>query len=264
VNRRRAERAACIGELEAAGCAVRASRLSPVGIAIEDGSPYACAAFSEGRITPQAEGSQLVGLLLAPQPGESVLDACAGSGGKSAHLAELMDDAGLVVAMDRQARGFRRLRRECARLGLASVRPVAGDAAEPPFRSSRAFARVLVDAPCSGLGTLREHPEIRWRRQPADLERFAEVQRRLLSRALELVRPGGWVVYATCTIARAENEGVVGAVLEEAGVGARIVDARTALPPSAHEAVDEATGVLRTLPHRHGTGGFYGALLKRL
>ncbi len=263
VNRLRVERGTCVRELEAAGCAVRPTRLSPAGIAVEEGSPYGSAAFADGRITPQSEGSQLVAFLVAPQPGEFVLDACAGGGGKSTHLAELMEDAGLVVAMDRRPGRFQRLRRECVRLGLRSIRPVTGDAGEPPFRSSSTFARLLVDAPCSGLGTLREHPEIRWRRRPDDLGRFAEAQRRILEGALALVRRGGWVVYATCTIAQAENEGVVRAVLE-AGERAKVVDARTLLPSSAHEAVEDTAGALRTLPHRHDTGGFYGALLKRL
>jgi len=262
VNRLRGARDACVNELKEAGWDVEATRLSPVGISVGDGSVYGSAAFVEGRVTPQAEGSQLVSLLLAPERGEWVLDACAGSGGKSTHLAELTDDAGVVVALDRRPAGFGHLRRECARLGLGSVHPAVGDAGRPPFRCPSNLARILVDAPCSGLGTLREHPEIRWRRRPEDLQRFSRIQRRILAEALALLRPGGWAVYATCTVAHAENEQVVEAVLGGGG-SARVVDARTVLPACSHDAVD-ANGVLRTLPHRHGTGGFFGALLKRL
>ena len=143
-----------------------------------------------------------------PQPGDRVLDACAAPGGKATHMAELMRNRGEIVAIDINSRGIARLRRMARRLGLAILHPAVADALTWHPDEAR-FDRVLVDAPCSGLGTLRQHPEIKWKRKPEDIAARANVQRRLLRRASEWVRPGGVLVYATCTITREENDDVL-------------------------------------------------------
>jgi 16S rRNA (cytosine967-C5)-methyltransferase len=153
-----------------------------------------------------------VGLLLAPQPGERILDACAAPGGKSTHLAELMGDQGEVWAIDRSAARLRRVEINGARLGLQSIQVLAADAsglaeAKPEWCSS--FDRILLDAPCSGLGTLARHADARWRMAPGAIEELAVLQQQLLAGLLPLLKPGGQLVYATCTVHPAENGALI-------------------------------------------------------
>ena len=165
----------------------------------------------------------------------------------------LLEGRGLVVALDRRPGGVRRVRDEAVRLGAACVEAAVGDARRPPF--VRPFDAVLVDAPCSGLGTLRRHPELRWRRRAEDIARLAALQREILAGAAPLVRPGGVLVYAVCTLAREENEDVVewfrtrhpAFVLEGPALSPDLVT---------------PTGYLRTLPHRHDLDGFFAARLR--
>jgi len=159
------------------------------------------------------------------------------------------------VALDPRPAGARRVRSEAARLGAAAVRVLVADAGRPPLAGG--FDAVLVDAPCSGLGTLRRHPELRWRRRPEDVARLAVLQREILAGVAPLVRPGGVLVYAVCTLAREENEDVVGALLAAAPRFA--LERADGFVPAA--VVDEA-GFLRTLPHRHGLDGFFAARLR--
>jgi 16S rRNA (cytosine967-C5)-methyltransferase len=157
-------------------------------------------AVVEGRATPQDEASMQVASLLDPQPGDRVLDVCAAPGGKTTAIAELMGDRGEVLAHDRALEKLPGIAASAARLGLRSVRTIE---VLPP--AAERFDRVLVDAPCSGLGTLRRHPEIRWRFDPAELDRVERVQRALLADAAARVRPGGALVYSVCTVTRREG-----------------------------------------------------------
>jgi 16S rRNA (cytosine967-C5)-methyltransferase len=158
-----------------------------------------------------------------------------------------------VLALDARPAGVSRVRAEAARLGAAAVRAVAGDARHPPL--AHAFDAVLVDAPCTGLGTLRRHPEVRWRRQPEDVTRLAALQRAILAGVAPLVRRNGVLVYAVCTLTREENEDVVASFLA--------IHPRFALEPApAPSALLTADGYLRTLPHRHGLDGFFAARLR--
>jgi 16S rRNA (cytosine967-C5)-methyltransferase len=208
----------------------------------------------------QGEASQLVGFLAAPRPGDRVLDACAAPGGKTTHLAELMDNRGEILALDANARGVKRVERTAQRLGLSVVRTAVTDATtwRPP---NDRFDGVLVDAPCSGLGTLRQHPEVKWRRTPDDVRALARLQRILLLHLADRVRPGGTLVYATCTLSTEENEEVLAALLRERS-DFTVDDPRPLLPDTARALVDP-TDVLRTFPHRHGLDGFFAARLKR-
>jgi 16S rRNA (cytosine967-C5)-methyltransferase len=160
--------------------------------------------------------------------------------------------------VDRNGAGLQQLRRDVARLGLGNVVAVQTDASALPLGDWAADA-VLVDAPCSGLGTLRQHPEIRWRRRPDDIAALAALQTRLLAAAARHVRPGGALVYSTCTISAAENEAIVDQFLA-AHPEFAIDDPRRHLPEAAHDLID-ARGFLRTYPHRHGLDGFFAARL---
>ena len=261
VNRARIGSDALAAALAADGIASQPGAVSVDALVVEPhGDPSELPGFREGHYTLQAEASQLVVALLDPPPGGRVLDVCAAPGGKTTAAAERVGPTGRVVAMDRNRAGVQLLRREAARLGLSNVAALQTDASALPLGDWAADA-VLVDAPCSGLGTLRQHPEIRWRRRPEDIAALAALQTRLLAAAAEHVRPGGVLVYATCTISAAENEAVVDAFLADHADFA-IDDPRPHLPGAAHELIDDR-GFLRTFPHRHGLDGFFAARLAR-
>ena len=192
--------------------------------------------FAGGAYQPQSRASMLVAPALDPQPGERVLDLCAAPGGKTTHLAARMGDDGTILAVERHPGRAKALARTATRLRAACVEVVVGDAEQLDLPDR--FDRVLVDPPCSGLGTLQGHPDLRWRMTPERVEELAELQRRILQRALKATRPGGTLVYSTCTLTRRENEDV----LRAAGVE----------PASVH----------RTLPHRDGTEGFTISVLR--
>jgi 16S rRNA (cytosine967-C5)-methyltransferase len=210
-----------------------------------------------GVVVPQGEASQLVALLVAAQAGERILDACAAPGGKTAYLAHAVGTAGSVTAVDASRGAGRRIE---ALLEACNVRARIIEDRVENVALAEPYDAVLVDAPCSGLGTLREHPEIRWRRTPADLAGFAEKQTRILRSAASHVRRGGRLVYATCTIARAENDDVVDKFL------AQCPDFAAGDPVDAHPALrlllDERCR-MRTFPHHHDMAGFFAARLIR-
>src|SRR4051812_22578723 len=180
--------------------------------------------YAAGAFTPQSRASQLVAPIVDPQPGERVLDLCAAPGGKTTHLAALMDVRGEVVAVERHPGRARALRASAARMHAANVRVVVADAKK--LRDEDGFDRVLLDPPCSGLGTLRSHPDLRWRVTPQAIRRLATEQDALLAAARGLLRPDGVLVYSVCTISPAEE---------------RL----------------EAGDAVRTAPDRDGTDGFY-------
>jgi 16S rRNA (cytosine967-C5)-methyltransferase len=261
-NRLRAEPEAVMQEIRAYGVGATPSHFAPDAIVLEHGGdPAALPGFAEGRFSSQSEASQIVALLIAAQRGDRVLDACAAPGGKATYLAELLQDEGEVVAVDRDEQGLAYLQEAARRLGLRCIRTVPGDVAEFVTGFGEHFDAVLVDAPCSGLGTLREHPEIRWRRTPESIADVVRTQRRLLDAVAGAVRPGGVLVYATCTLTTVENEAVVADFLTHRD-GFAIQDPRPYLPPNAHLFVDDA-GFFRTYPRGHGLDGFFAVRLQR-
>jgi 16S rRNA (cytosine967-C5)-methyltransferase len=262
VNSVKVDRAHVIAEWQAGGLRAAPTRYSPVGISLDGAgtAPETLPGHETGWLTAQGEASQLVGFLVGPRPGDRVLDACAAPGGKTTHLAELMGDRGEVVALDIHARGLERLARSAQRLGLSIVRAQIADAMQWRI-PTQAFDCVLIDAPCSGLGTLRQHPEVKWRRTPEDIRNLSTLQGQLLHRLSDAVRPGGVLVYSTCTLSRDENEAVLTAFLRERPAFT-VDDPRPFLPEDARELVD-GEGMLRTFPHRHGLDGFFAARLKR-
>jgi 16S rRNA (cytosine967-C5)-methyltransferase len=208
------------------------------------------------------EASALVVRLLDPQPGERVLDVCAGGGGKAALTAMLMEDRGEVAAIDVNPRALRRLEDARRRLGTTIVRPMRADAREAG-RQFRGWAdRVLVDAPCTGLGTVRRHPEVRWHREPADVSRLADLQGTILEGVADCVRSGGFLVYAVCSREPEEGEEVIAQFLarhpefsRDSSLPAFFVGRRESLLTE---------GCIATWPHRHDADGFFAARLRRL
>ena len=256
------QRPALMLRLEAAGVGCTPGRFAADAVHIEGTDPHALPGWRSGDFSVQSEASQLIAAIVDPRPGMRVLDACAAPGGKANHLAELMDDHGVVVALDHRRRGAHAIAANARRLGLRSVATLALDARHGASALPRAsFDRVLVDAPCSGLGTLRAHPEIRWRRTPRDIERLAARQREILEGVTPLVKPGGAIVYATCTLSDEENEGVVRSWL---AAHPELVRESVApfLPPAARGLVDQ-DGALVALPHRDGLDGFYAVRARR-
>lgn len=234
------------------------ARYAPDGIVITRGSAREAAA--RGEFVVQDEASQLVALLAGADPGRLVLDTCASPGGKATAVAATIDGRGRVIACDVRDRRMGLLRRTVAATGARNVDLVQADLMAPlPFVAR--FSTVIVDAPCSGLGTLRRDPDIRWRRTASDLPVLAAAQRTMLENAAAVVAPGGRLVYATCSTEPEENEDVVRWFLG-GHAQFRSVPAGRAHASLAGELVDEA-GCLRTEPDRHALEGFFGAVFER-
>ncbi|WP_408895472.1 RsmB/NOP family class I SAM-dependent RNA methyltransferase [Nocardioides sp. R1-1] len=236
---------------------------SPYGVVLDGGDPAAVPAVADGRAGVQDEGSQLVALALASAPvegrDERWVDLCAGPGGKASLLAALAAERGAAVTgVELHHHRARLVARAAAGRGLAGV--VQADATRAPFVDSSAD-RILLDAPCTGLGALRRRPEARWRRTPADLDELVALQRRLLAEAVRVLRPGGALLYATCSPVRAETAEVVAATLA-AHDGVRLDDVRPHLP-AVPEAAGPLDGTVQLWPHRHGTDAMFLALLRR-
>jgi 16S rRNA (cytosine967-C5)-methyltransferase len=234
------DRDALVAELRAAGLEASAGVHAPEAVRVPGADPRALAAVTEGRATPQDEASMLVVHAAGARPGERVLDLCAAPGGKATHLAQLVGPTGSVVAVDLHEHRARRVTQAAARLGLDNVEVLVGDARRLPLGADDRFDVVLVDAPCSGLGTGRRRPEVRWRRTPEDVADLAALQQELLAAALGRVRPGGRLTYAVCTWTHAETDAVA--------------DALEAAHP---ELVPE--GRRQLLPDVDGTDGMYHA-----
>jgi 16S rRNA (cytosine967-C5)-methyltransferase len=236
--------------LAAEGVATRPGRLAPACLVVTSARPnvYGLGSHRAGLFEVQDEGSQLLGVAVGARPGESVLDLCAGAGGKTLLLAADVGAGGRVHAADPDGERLARLRRRAARAGAAAIVAVHG--AAPP--AGLVVDRVLVDAPCSELGAFRRGPDVRWRVDPAAFGALPALQLAILRRGATHVRPGGALVYATCTFRRAEDEAVALA-FEAAHPGfARVA-------PAVDPAVLGPDGFLRAFPHRHGTDGFFAA-----
>ncbi len=255
VNPRRTTVEALTAELEGSGAHVGRGALVEDALVVRGiGDPRALPAVRHGRATPQDQGSQAVVAVLGPEPGERVLDVAAAPGGKATAAAELMDDRGLVVAVDLHPGRARLVRDAGERTGLRCVRPVVADGRSLPVAGD-AFDRVLVDAPCSGLGVLRRRPDARWRVQPGDVRDLAALQLELLAAAALAVRPGGRLVYAVCTLTRAETLDVDSWAVEH-------LPGFVAVAPPGPPWRSHARGAL-ILPHDAGTDGMFVLALER-
>jgi 16S rRNA (cytosine967-C5)-methyltransferase len=262
VNTVKTTREQLCDELVHAGYPSEPTPYSPLGLRRRDRKPlFGTAAFQEGRFELQDEGSQLLSLLVEARPGDRVADFCAGGGGKTLHLGALMQNKGTLYAFDVHAKRLDALKPRLRRAGLDNVRVQLLNSERDPHvkRLRGTIDRVLVDAPCSGTGTLRRNPDLKWR--DVDLAAIVARQRAILDAAATLVKPGGRLVYATCSLLREENEDVVDAFLaghaEYARAPVNDVLARAGVP------LMMSAPDLRLFPHRHGTDGFYAAVLGR-
>ncbi len=218
--------------------------------------------IATGNLVPQSRGSAGVVEVLDPQPDENVLDLCAGPGIKSGQIAARMGDRGEVIAVEQESSRAAEVAEQAQRLGLRSVTVVEADAAAPAIGTG--FDRVLADPPCSDLGALASRPDARWRKSPRAIERLAELQGAILRRGVEALRPGGTLVYSTCTISRREGEERIAALVDEAASGALpslMVDDLGALAPQLASSHDPRCLQLR--PDRDRTTGFFVSRLKR-
>ncbi|GAB4371107.1 MAG: 16S rRNA (cytosine(967)-C(5))-methyltransferase RsmB [Deltaproteobacteria bacterium] len=262
VNRLRRSREELLERLGGAGMEPAPCVHSPDGIVL--GRPAGVQAdpgLAAGEFLVTDEGAQLIAPLLAPAPGEVLLDACASPGGKATHLAELSGGGARVVAVDLPGR-LRLLRDTVSRLAPPGVTVRAHDFSRGPLPDSAGgFDKALVDAPCTGTGVIRRNPDAKWRFSPADPGRMARLQEAILSNVWPSVRPGGLLVYCTCTLLREENEGVIGSFLRNRPDAVRVTEPPPGWP--GPEAARTREGFLRLLPHRHGTDGFFAAILAK-
>lgn len=257
VNRLRATRVSVHDALDADDIATVETRYAPDGLVVTRGNPLHRP--NDGTYLVQDEASQLVPLALEARPGEHVLDLCASPGGKTLVLAAAMEDSGMLVASDVRARRVALLRDTIGSSAATHVRVVHLGARGPlPFE--RVFDRVLVDAPCSGLGTVRRDPDIKWRREESELPELAARQVELLARAARVVRPGGRIVYATCSSEPEENEQVVDAFLDRHREW-HALDLRATGPAVLQPVLDDR-GMVRTLPYAHGLEAFFAVALE--
>lgn len=260
-NTLKTDRAGLIARLVGAGTGCTPALYAPDGVTIK-GYPRIeeLPGYAEGLFAVQDEAAQLVSLLAAPKPGDVILDACAAPGGKTAHMAALAGGKARITASDIGLDKTALLKDNIGRLGLPGVDVLLADVSGPlPFKGP--FDAVLLDAPCSALGVIRRRPEIKYARREADVARLAGLQLKMLSNLAPFVKPGGALVFATCSTEPEEGEGVVGGFI--GSHSEFVVDsAREYLPDSAQELVTEE-GFMRTYPHRHGTDGFFAARLKR-
>ena len=263
VNTLKADRDAALAALAGEGLGAVATPYSPLGIRLA-GKPalQKHPLFLDGRVEVQDEGSQLLGLLLGPRRGEMVCDFCAGAGGKTLLLGALMHSAGRLYAFDVSDKRLAKLKPRLARSGLSNVQGllIAHERDTKVKRLAGKFDRVLVDAPCSGLGTLRRNPDLKWRQTPASVAELTGKQAAILAAAASLVKAGGRLVYATCSLLAEENEAIVAAFLQDhpefhpLPVGPLL--AAQKIPLDMGE-------TLRLDPARHGTDGFFAAVLER-
>lgn len=246
----RTDRDGLLAELAAAGVLARPSPLSPECVVLERGEPAALAAIREGRAVVQDAASALVAPALGAGGGTTALDLAAGPGGKAGHLAAL---GASVLAVELHAGRARMVRDTTRRLGLEGLLAVVGDGRRPPIGAGRADA-VLVDAPCSNLGTLRRRPEARWRHGPEELERLASLQLDLLEAAVAAARPGGHLLYSVCTWTRAETDDVVDAALAR----------HQGLEPAPLAGPAGPAARRQFWPQRHGSDGIFIARLRKI
>jgi 16S rRNA (cytosine967-C5)-methyltransferase len=247
--------------LQSAGVLVRRIPYLPQALRLisSAGSIQKLPGFREGWWTVQDSSAQLVGHLLDPQPGEVIIDACAAPGGKTTHIAELMGDKGKIWACDRTSSRLRKLQENYQRLNLQSIQIYTGDSRH--FNQfQNAADRLLLDAPCSGLGTMHRHADARWRQTPESVQELSVLQKELLTHTSTFVKPGGVLVYATCTLHPAENEQVISAFLAKSPDWQIESPKGFEFPDSAHSTPQ---GSFKVWPHRQDMDGFFMVRLRK-
>jgi 16S rRNA (cytosine967-C5)-methyltransferase len=261
VNTLKFSRQECYDELTAAGWDNTATKFSPDGLILHN-SPQPIQKtnfFRDGYLRLQDEASQLISYLVNPRSGETILDACAGTGGKTTHLAALMKNKGKIVAADYDLKKIAELQADATRQGIKIIETLQADLAVGlPESLKEKFDYVLVDAPCSGSGTLRRNPEIKWRLSPRELKSLAATQNAILQNTSVAVKKGGRLIYSTCSLLREENEDIVNNFLS--------AKSQFFLEPPCATVIRQfidSKGFFHTYPHKYNMDGFFGVILKR-
>ncbi len=265
VNRLRISRKKAIEQLAMAGIHAVASTLSFDGLILPDfrGNPVSIPGFEKGYFQVQDVSAQLISLLLTPAPGDRILDVCAGLGGKTTHIAEITGDKARIDAYDTSKKRLKLLAENISRLQLESINILGHtDFNAKKASSAPIYDRIMVDAPCTGLGVIRRHPDIKWNRTPEDSRRLSETQLKILADTAPLLRPGGTLVYAVCTTEREEGTGVVEKFFEFGTGSWELVRADHLLPHISHKYVADQ-GFLRILPEPKGPDGFFAAVFRK-
>ncbi len=258
VNILKADIESVVKHLESQGKSVVRSKVVDTVLKFEgpydfDSSPL----FREGKIIIQEEAAALASLILNPKPGEVVVDLCAAPGGKTEHMGELMRNKGVIHAFDVDEVRIKRMKELLERAGITVVKIYKRDAREAPRILGKGVAdKVLLDAPCTSDGTIMKNPELRWRIMESEVPKFAQLQYELLKAAVKLVRPGGLILYTTCSMLKEENEEVIKRLLKK--------ERRMELVPlKGPYSLGFLEGTMRAWPHKHGTLGFFYALLRK-
>ncbi|MDR4999258.1 16S rRNA (cytosine(967)-C(5))-methyltransferase RsmB [Brevibacillus parabrevis] len=239
------------------------SALSPQAIVVAGGHVAGSRLFREGFFTIQDESSMLVAPALAAKPGMRVLDACAAPGGKTTHIAELMENRGQIIASDLHPHKRELIAQTAKRLGITIIEPITSDALDLPDRGLGAFDRILLDAPCSGFGVIRRKPDLKWNKTPEDVRTIAQLQYELLKALAPMLAPEGVLVYSTCTIEPKENQEIVQRFVKEHPEFVLDDTLGQDLPDAVRNQVDESGACVQILPQHFDSDGFFIARLKR-
>ncbi|MDZ4133665.1 MAG: 16S rRNA (cytosine(967)-C(5))-methyltransferase RsmB [Dethiobacteria bacterium] len=262
-NLLRIDSAALIVKLQSEGLEASASPVVPAMLRLAEGaSPAAAKSFREGLFTIQGESSALVAPLLAPRPGDLVIDLCSAPGGKTTHLAELIGDSGRIYACDLHQSRLHLVEKAASRLGLQNITTVAVDGRNPCAQNLPPADAILVDAPCSGLGVIRRLPEIKWRRNEEDLLRMQALQIELLTSAARLLKPGGKLLYSVCTTEPEETEAVVAAF--NMAHQQFIAEELLSRLPLSLQSDQDSSETIKLWPQRHDLDGFFIALWRKM
>jgi len=253
-----------INHLSRIGLSCEPTKYSSEGIKIYQPSDITqLSAFQKGWFLVQDEAAQLISYLLHPKPGDHILELCAAPGGKTTHLAQLMNNQGKLIAIDIKADNLKLLQENQSRLKISIIKPILADATSPlPFQKEKLFDKVLIDVPCSGLGILRRHPDGKWRKSEATLAKLIQTQKKILNNAAFYVKAGGILVYSTCTLNATENEIMIENFLSSTGNDFVVENPLSFLPPQFSPLIT-SQGYLQTFPHRDGMDGFFGARLRK-
>ena len=262
VNHLRTSRTALIELLKKSGINAREGKFSPLAVLIEEHKyPVRLPGYEEGLFAVQDEASQVVVMLLSPKPGEKILDACSAPGTKTLEIYQLMERKGRLVSADINQSRLKLVKKEARRLGLFGFELLAQDLTQPlELSGKKLFDKILIDAPCTGLGTIRRHPEIKWQRSQEDIFTLSRLQKNLVKNLVKYLKPGGILVYSTCTWTREENQQVIAPLLDKGEF--ELEDPKPYLPGSARALIKD--NMMQTFPSEHGTDGFCAFRLKKL
>ncbi|MBU9720400.1 MULTISPECIES: 16S rRNA (cytosine(967)-C(5))-methyltransferase RsmB [Bacillaceae] len=258
VNRTKTTVDEVLQSLEQAGIDAEKSKQVPESITISKGSLAGTSAFSDGLITIQDEGSMLVAHIMSPQKGETILDACAAPGGKSTHIAEMMENTGEVVSLDIHKHKVGLIDQQVKRLGLKNIHTEVMDARHAGKKfEAESFDRILIDAPCSGLGVIQRKPDLKWTKSADDVKRLSQIQLAILDAVWPLLKQGGRLVYSTCTVDMEENHEVISTFINNNDDSKLDKDMYKRLPDAFLNCSGLKPGMLQLFPGEKGTDGFF-------